>query len=133
MTATRGERRLKYGKRATHESERKLKRRNIRYNGDASVKDVGLWSVYCMYYTVSREDMKPCGLCPVKMMSYAVRFFFLSAFVCSKTGKLFFELKKSKVHQWKATDIITHKMLHMFSLFIPCICLLSLFRVKFWC
>lgn len=28
------------------------------------------WSVYCMYYTVFREDLKTCGLCPVKMMSY---------------------------------------------------------------
>lgn len=37
------------------------------------MKDVGLWelSVYCVYYTVSREDIKLCGLCPVKMMSYA--------------------------------------------------------------
>lgn len=47
---------------------------NKRFNSDASVKDAGLWglSVYCLYYTVSREDIKPCGLCPVKMMSYAV-------------------------------------------------------------
>lgn len=44
----------------------------------------GVWEpgVYCVYYTVSREDIKPCGFCPVKMMSYAV-FFFSSAFVCS--------------------------------------------------
>lgn len=35
------------------------------------MKDV-LRSVYCVYYTVSREDTKPCGLSSVTMMSYAV-------------------------------------------------------------
>lgn len=52
------------------------KRKNLRYNGDASMKDVGLWSANCMYYTVYTEDIKHWGLCPVKMMSYADRFFF---------------------------------------------------------
>uniref|UniRef100_A0A8C2WEW7 Ankyrin repeat and IBR domain-containing protein 1 n=1 Tax=Cyclopterus lumpus TaxID=8103 RepID=A0A8C2WEW7_CYCLU len=47
------------------------KRKNIRYNGEAAMKDVGLWSASCMYYTVFREDLKPWGLGPVKMMSYA--------------------------------------------------------------
>lgn len=34
------------------------KRKNLRYNGDASMKDVGLWSANCMYYTVYTEDIK---------------------------------------------------------------------------
>lgn len=65
-------------RRESDEEERKAKKNwrealMEKYNSDASMKDVGLWelSVYCVYYTVSREDIKPCGLCPVKMMSYA--------------------------------------------------------------
>lgn len=68
--------------------------------GDASVKDVGLWvlSVYCVYYNVSREDMKPRGLCPVKMMSYAA-FFFKVLLSALRTDKLFI-LKQECLKQY---------------------------------
>lgn len=46
------------GERERKEKTGKSREKNLRCNGDASVKDVGLWelSVYCVYYTVSRED-----------------------------------------------------------------------------
>lgn len=59
--------------------------------------------------------------CPVKTMSYPL---FLSAFIWCKHTSLNTSVK-TKVHQWKATDIITQNAAHvLFKLFpASCICL----------
>lgn len=95
------------------------------------MNDEGLWelSVYCVYYNVCREDMKPHGLCPVKMMSYA--FFFLSAFVCPQSRQtIHIETKEclKTVHKWKLLISSHIKCCTCFCfliLFIPCLLYLS--------